>query len=69
MDVGPSGGRPYTPHEASDLARLLGGDEEQMALDGVACLHCGGMYGRMLPVGEGPRGEVFAHEEGDCDNA
>ncbi len=32
-------------------------------LDGLACAICGLETGPMVPVGDGPRGQLFAHPE------
>jgi hypothetical protein len=34
-------------------------------LDGTACIWCGRRGGHMMPVGHGPRGQVFEHTP-DC---
>lgn len=48
--------------------RLDSTQDIEDALDGTACLFCGSHRGPMMPVGIGPRGQVFAHrEERECD--
>lgn len=42
-------------------------DDPEAALDGRACLFCGGTAGAMKPVGVYEGCQIFGHtEEGDC---
>lgn len=60
----------YTEREILAFTDMLDSSEDiEAALDGRACLFCGGRAGAMTPVGVVDRVQVFAHsEESGCDD-